>query len=288
MNNVRSLFFLALKSTLFVLIPLFSIAQGVVFEKNLNETFQKARKSNLDVFIYYYNEDCSVCKKTQKLFEENAVGTYYNQNFVSYKINTRHELSKEDKSFIASLGFNFESVPFLLYIDPNGNYLHHSGSRSSVNEINELARVARNPNLRNASLQKKYQSGDRSVRTLYAYADLLRLKGDTELLTEVTKHLFDAFPKKDLSTAKSYVILKNVIVDIDNGFFTYWINHLDKITGLDTGMRNGNEKSVLEEILLKYIARSPHKTWSNDKKREVMKMIVTLGITNNPEVFFED
>lgn len=264
------------------------ISQGIHFENTLEETFAKASKNNKAVFIYYFNEDCSVCKKTQKLFEEPELYAYYNAHFISYKINTRIDLSKYDKEFIDKTGFKFESVPFLLFFDAKGGYLHHSGTRSSVAEIKEIGRIARNPDLRNASLKEKYTSGDRSIKTLYAYADLLRLKNDFVKLKKVTSDLFQVYPKNDLASSKSYIILKNVIVDIENGFFVFWMNHLDKISGLDNGIRKGSEKLVLEEILLRQLAGKEHLNWSETKKNEVKQMILKLGITDKPDVYFEN
>jgi hypothetical protein len=273
---------------LLLLLTNISIGQSILFENTIDDAFQKAKQNNKIVFIYYYNEDCSVCKKTQKLFDEADLYAYYNANFVSYKINTRKELNVKEKGFIEKTGLKFESVPFLLFFDANGNYLHHSGARSSVAEIKEIGRIARNPDLRNASLKGKYAKGDRSIKTLYAYADYLRLKNDYVTLNKVTADLYEAFPKNDLASSKSYIILKNVIVDIENGFFKFWINNLDKISGLDSGMRNGNEKTVLEEILLRHLTGQEHLKWSETKKNEVKEMIKKLGITDKPEVFFEN
>lgn len=273
---------------LLLLLANIAIGQSILFEKTLDDAFLKAKLNNKVVFIYYYNEDCSVCKKTQKLFDEADLSAYFNANFVSYKINTRKELNTSDKVFLEKTGLKFESVPFLLFFDANDNYLHHSGARSSVAEIKEIGRIARNPDIRNASLERKYSAGDRSIKTLYAYADLLRLKNDFVNLNKVTADLFEAFPKKDLASTKSYIILKNVIVDIENGFFKFWINNLDKISGLDSGMRNGSEKTVLEEILLRHLSGQEHLKWSETKKKDVKEMIKKLGITDKPEVFFEN
>jgi thiol-disulfide isomerase/thioredoxin len=274
-------------TALFFAFSFLSFAQEIQFEKTLNEAFAKAKQENKSVFIEYYSPSCPICKKVAFVLKDAKVVEYYNKNFVNYALNIDNGITKEEENFMKSSGLHLDGVPVFLFFDANKNYLHHSSVKADANTIMEIGRVSLHPNLRNAALAEKYQKGDRTIKTLYAYANLLLTKHDFEKQKEVADALYDVFPKADLSTQKSYIILKNVVNAIENGFFLHWIRNLNDLNGLETGPKGGTEKAVLERILLKELSNPERKYWPKEKKEAVKKMIVDLGLTNNPEIYFE-
>jgi len=274
-------------SFLFFAFSLLSFGQEIQFEKTLNQAFTKAKQQNKPVFIEYYSPSCPVCKKVAVVLKDPKVVDYYNKNFINYALNIDNGMTKEEENFMKSSGLHLDGVPVFLFFDANKNYLHHSSVKADANTIMEIGRISLHPNLRNAALAEKYQKGDRTIKTLYAYADLLLTYQDFEKQKEVADALYDVFPKADLSTQKSYIVLKNVVNSIENGFFLHWIRNLNDLKGLETGTKAGTEKDVLERILLKELSKPERKSWPKPKKDAVKKMIVDLGLTSNPEVYFE-
>lgn len=279
---MKNLFFV-----LFFAINLLSFGQEIQFEKTLKQAFIKAKQENKSVFIEYYSSSCPICKKVAMTLKNPKVVAYYNKKFVSYALNIDNGMTTEEENFMNASGLHFDGVPVFIFFDANSNYLHHSSVKADANTIMEIGRVSLQPNLRNAALAEKYQKGDRSIKTLYAYADLLRTYQDFEKQKEVADALYEVFPKSDLSTQKSYIVLKNVVNSIENGFFLHWIRNLNDLKGFETGAKAGTETTVLERILLKELSKPERKSWPKQKKDAVKKMIVDLGLTNNPEVYFE-
>lgn len=279
---MKNLFFV-----LFFAINLLSFGQEIQFEKTLKQAFIKAKQENKSVFIEYYSSSCPICKKVAMTLKNPKVVAYYNKKFVSYALNIDNGMTTEEENFMNASGLHFDGVPVFIFFDANSNYLHHSSVKADANTIMEIGRVSLQPNLRNAALAEKYQKGDRSIKTLYAYADLLRTYQDFEKQKEVADALYEVFPKSDLSTQKSYIVLKNVVNSIENGFFLHWIRNLNDLKGFETGAKVGTETTVLERILLKELSKPERKSWPKQKKDAVKKMIVDLGLTNNPEVYFE-
>ena len=279
---MKNLFFV-----LFFAINLLSFGQEIQFEKTLKQAFIKAKQENKSVFIEYYSSSCPVCKKVAVVMKDPKVVAYYNKKFVSYALNIDNGMTTEEENFMNASGLHFDGVPVFIFFVANSNYLHHSSVKADANTIMEIGRVSLQPNLRNAALAEKYQKGDRSIKTLYAYADLLRTYQDFEKQKEVADALYEVFPKSDLSTQKSYIVLKNVVNSIENGFFLHWIRNLNDLKGFETGAKAGTETTVLERILLKELSKPERKSWPKQKKDAVKKMIVDLGLTNNPEVYFE-
>lgn len=272
---------------IFLLIVQITWAQGIIFEKNLDDVFKKAKAQNKLVFIEYYNSDCAACKKITPLLLEKSLGDYYNQRFVSYQINTQNTISDQERLLLNQNNLYFESVPFFIFFDTDQHYIHHSGVQPDINYLLEIARTATIPNKRKGSLEKKYQDNDRSIRTLYAYADLLVVQKNWKKQKEVAEELFKSYPKEELNSQKSYIILKNVIYSTENGFFLYWIENMDQLKGMETGAKSGKEKEVLERIILKELASPFRNEWSEFKKTQMKAWIIKLGITNNPDVYFE-
>ena len=259
----------------------------VVFESSLSEAFKKAKEQNKPVFIEYYNSDCSVCKRLGDLLQsDQEVSTFYNKRFISYAMNSNESLSEEDNNFITKANLHFESVPVLLYFDKNQNFLHHSGVTVTSEHVINEAKKSVLPDYNTSGLKAKYEAGDRSVRTLYAYCDMLKVNQNETMLTKVTQQLFESFKKEELPTNKSYIILKQVVNSSENGFFQYWINNLDKLKDFETGHKAGTEIASLEKIVLKELSNPNVKKWDTSKKNKFKEYILKLKITDNPESFF--
>lgn len=276
---------------IYVTLFLFSVVvlnAQVVFESSLSETFIKANKLNKPVFIEYYNSDCPVCMRLGELLRNDAdVGSYYNSNFVNYAMNTYDSLSPDDTAFMDKADLHFESVPFLLYFDKDKNFMHYSSVKVESEVVINEAKRAILPEFNAAGLQVKYESGDRTVRTLYGYADLLLIKKNTVLLKKVTQELYNSFNKAELPTKKSYLILKNVVRSTENGFFQYWISNIENLKNFEIGIKEGTETHYLQTIVLNELSDPNLKNWDNAKKDKFKDYILKLKITDNPDVFFQ-
>lgn len=260
----------------------------VVFEPTLSDAFKKANEQNKPVFIEYYNSECSVCKRLGDLLKNDSlVYTYYNKKFINYAMNTNDSLSVEDNRFLANANLHFESVPVLLYFDKNKNFLHHTGVNVDAASIVNEGKKATLSDYNSSGLKAKYDAGDRSVRTLYAYADFLIVTKNEKLLNKVAQELFNSFKEEELITKKSYIVLKQVVHTTENGFFQFWMEHLDDLKGFESGHKEGMEKEVLNKIVLKELSDPLIKKWDDKKKETFKKYILDLKITNNPNIYFE-
>lgn len=265
-----------------------SLSAQVLFETSLKEAFKKAKEQNKIVFVEYYNSDCPVCKRLEDLLRNDSlVAAYYNKNFINYAMNTNGSLADEDNTFISESNLHFESVPVLLFFDKNKAFLHHSGVNVDAEHLINEGKKAKHPDFRNSGLKAKYDKGDRSVKTLYAYCDLLLVNKNEAMLKKVSQELFESFKKEELPTKKSYIVLKQVVISTENGFFQYWMAHLDDLKDFETGYKAGTEKSYLEKIVLNELRDPNIKNWSATKKEQFKSYILKLKITDQPEVYFE-
>jgi len=264
----------------------FVTAQALRFENNLSFAFEKAKHENKPVFIEYYNSDCPVCMKVGKLFDSNEkLVNFYNKSFVNYRIDT-HDMSKTDSLFIVNTKLSFTSIPYFLFFDSNENLLHVSAINVDADVMIKIGATALNPNERDSGLANKYSKGDRSIKTLYAYSQLVKLYSNDSLTTILADDLYKLFPKNELGNKKSYTITKNCVNSIENGFFKFWIKNMDKLDEFESEKHKGEGKEMLAEIVRKSIFSKSSKNWNKEKIAEVKKYILLTELSKNPDAFF--
>jgi thiol-disulfide isomerase/thioredoxin len=263
--------------------PVFS--QKIHFESSLEAAFTKAKAQNKIVFVEYYNSTCTICISIEPLFSDPKIASFYNEHFISYKMNTRDGLKDEEQAFLNQQGLHFQGVPYFLFFDQNNTFLHYSGAKADVEYVLQIAKTVLNPNERSAHLIEKYNSGDRSIRTLYGYINLLQVFKESTLLNTLSAELYEVYPKQNLHTHQSFLILKNAVFSIENGFFRYWYEHRDKLVGMDKGNAKDKELKILENIVLNELKSDAKMEWSLTKIEEVKNMITSLNITDTPDEF---
>lgn len=266
----------------------------VKFESSLTEAFKLAKEQNKIVFIDYYNSECTVCKNLSDLFEfDTKVADYYNKYFINYKLDTKGDsngnLKEDEKNLIENSKLTFDYVPVLLFFDLNGNFLHHSGVKVESDVVLNIGISARNPEYRSSSNLKKYNNGDRSIRTLYALSSYLVVTSNESLLEVVSKNLYDVYSKDSskMSSMASFTILKNVIKSTENGFFVYWINQLESLKDSEQGYQKEEVRLALEKILLNELSNPNRIYWVKEKKDLFKDYVLQLNITDNPDSYFD-
>jgi hypothetical protein len=86
--------------------------QGIAFETDWKTAREKAKKEKKLIFVDYYADWSSeLYKLTKLIYSDTAIGDYFNQNFISVKINAEKEEGKR-----LSNAYNLTLGPRFLYI----------------------------------------------------------------------------------------------------------------------------------------------------------------------------
>jgi thiol-disulfide isomerase/thioredoxin len=258
--------------------------KGVKWEPSLAAAFDRAAKENKMVFVEYFSSTCPHCKKIEPFFSNDTLAKFYNETFINYKLDNE-KIKKEDSLFIVSQNLTFESVPFFLFFDKDKNFLHFSAVKPETVSLINVGKTALDANTRTASLKAKYDAGDRTIKTLYAYSALIQLFKDEALINTIADQLYEAYPKNTLGASKGFIIMKNSVKSIENGFFKYWVNHIPEMKGFETGANAGKEIAVLERILRTSLLGNESKTWDLAKINEVKQMILNTKLSDDPNEF---
>ncbi|MDZ7936260.1 MAG: thioredoxin family protein [Emticicia sp.] len=259
----------------FLFIINFAFAQGIAFEPSIEATFQKAKASGKSVFVYCYSPKCPVCMSLEPTLKNAEVGKYYNQNFVSFKLNVE---DAKQVAFLNKKNIYLPGFPLFFYFDNNQNLLHNTDPTNTPKDFIKHAQTGLDPNTRTGGYWKKYQSGDRDINTLVGLAYFLRITQDTLKNQQVANALYAAFPKDQLSDEFSWAIMKKCIMDLENGFSQHWLKNL-AIGGQYEAKAGhaGQEGNALGRLLQLEIFSPKASTYSLAKVRKLQSYMELLG-----------
>lgn len=110
-------------------------AQGINFFKGTwAEALEVAKAENKPIFVDAYTVWCGPCKyMATKVFTDDSVAAYYNENFINYK----YDMERGDGPKFADK-YRVTAYPTLLYINSEGKVLHRAmGAKQPEPFINE-------------------------------------------------------------------------------------------------------------------------------------------------------
>jgi Thioredoxin-like len=152
MRTLIILFFLGIKTLVFT--------QGIAFETDWKTAREKAKKEKKLIFVDYYADWMSdFYRLTKVLYSDTAIGDYFNQNFISVRINVEKEEGKR-----LSNAYNlFQSPRFLFIHADNLDVIARENITNKKEDFLGIAQKAfQYKDITPLSiLQKKYDAGQR-------------------------------------------------------------------------------------------------------------------------------
>ncbi len=115
-------------------------AQGIVFQHIAFETaLEQAKAEDKLIFIDFYTEWCGPCKRLAAgPFKEQANGDFYNQHFISLKL----DAEKEGKEVAAR--YAVSAYPTLIFVNGNGEIVHQGVGVSHGTDMISFGKAALN------------------------------------------------------------------------------------------------------------------------------------------------
>lgn len=195
----------------------------VIWEKNLDVALAKAKSENKLLFVELFLPTCPACQAVEPNFANTDVSTAYNSKFVNYKMDGS---VPGGKAFLDKKGISIPSFPQFLFFDGDGNLVHQSEVNPNPQSLISVAAEAENPATRSSNYETVYQQGNRDINFLIKYAVNAYITGQSDKNKELADLIFQMYPKEELSTKTSWLIMQKVVNDTDNGFFQYWIENM--------------------------------------------------------------
>jgi thioredoxin-related protein len=146
----------------------FLIAQELNFRNYSNEyseIFETAEEEGKLVMLYFHFDQCGACREMERTaFVDESVAEFFNQNFISFEINTREKKGVEINKI-----YNIRSHPAFIFLDVNGNELNKIYGIFTPEKFIAQAKNALDPLKTLAFYHERYNSGDRDSDFMYDY-----------------------------------------------------------------------------------------------------------------------
>ena len=251
--------------------------KGTAFLKNgnLRTVFDIAKAQNKPVFLEVYAPTCHVCNAFVPTFELPQVGNYFNQNFISYKLDVT---SPEGAAFLNKQGLYILSTPTLLFFDKNVKLMHINivgENNNSSQVLIDAGTKALNPAQRTSAYKDSFKRGNRETSFLIEYGLVARIMRDTIDNISAMNAYAKKISKSEYVNNTSFLLLQKVIIDDENEIFKAMINNLkDFYTKNDKKLVN----QTAENVIMYSLYSSRGMKYSVRKINEVRANLTRLGI----------
>lgn len=262
----------------FVLILNVSFAQkGTAFLQtgNLKTVFDLAKAQNKSVFLEIYAPTCHVCNAFKSTFELPQVGNYYNQNFISYKLDIT---TPEGATFLNKQGLYILSTPTLLFFNKEVKLMHISilgENNNSGQVLIDAGTKALNPVQRTSAYKTSFKNGNRESNFLIEYGLISRVMRDTVANIASMNEYAKKIPKSQYGNNTSFLLLQKVIIDDENDIFKAMMNNLKVFYAK-------NDKKIVtqtaENIIMYSLYSSRGLKFSISKINTVRTNLAKLGV----------
>jgi len=181
------------------------------FEGSWEEALAEAQKTNKPIFLDAYASWCKPCKMmTKEVFPQASVGNYFNDNYVSIKI----DMEKGEGPEIAKK-YGVKVFPTFFFINPQGEALHKSAGYQVPDKFVQLAKDAKDENKQYFALKTKYDAGDKSPAVLYNYAMAMYGSDAYYESAPIAEEYLQLLDKKELKSEKSMDMVMSIPIGHD-------------------------------------------------------------------------
>lgn len=245
---------------------------------NLRTVFDLAKAQNKNVFLEVYAPTCHVCNAFKPTFELQQVGNYYNQNFISYKLDIT---TPEGSAFLKKQDLYILSTPTLLFFDKEVKLIHISilgENNNSGQVLIEAGTKALNPSQRTSAYKASYRNGNRETNFLIEYGLISRVMRDTIDNMSAMNAYAKKIPKSQYGNNTNFLLLQKVVIDDENEIFKTMMNNLN-----DFYAKNDKKlvNQTAENIIMYSLYSSRGMRYSTIKINTVRSNLAKLGINKN-------
>ena len=245
---------------------------------NLRTVFDLAKAQNKNVFLEVYAPTCHVCSAFKPTFELQQVGNYYNQNFISYKLDIT---TPEGSAFLKKQDLYILSTPTLLFFDKEVKLIHISilgENNNSGQVLIEAGTKALNPSQRTSAYKASYRTGNRETNFLIEYGLISRVMRDTIDNMSAMNAYAKKIPKSQYGNNTNFLLLQKVVIDDENEIFKAMMNNLN-----DFYAKNDKKlvNQTAENIIMYSLYSSRGMRYSTIKINTVRSNLAKLGIDKN-------
>lgn len=204
------------------LIAFSGYGQGIAFsEGTWADILNKAKEERKPIFVDAYTVWCGPCKKMSKeVFTQTSVGAYFNETFVSYKMDM-----EKGEGIAFAKKYDVSAFPTFLYFDKNGELLNRSIGYKEADNFLKASREALDQKNQLPYFKQEYEASDRSLKNTIDYCGKLKKSGNYNLARDVAVSRLSDLKEKEKYTQEEWILLTNYITDYSSPLFKEVVIH---------------------------------------------------------------
>lgn len=256
---------------LFILAHHFLPAQGMVFfEGNWAQVLEKAKAENKNIFVDAYTDWCGPCKMMAKnVFPLPEVGTFYNKNFINYKLN----MEKGDGVNFAKT-FQVGVYPSYLFFNAEGRMLHRTVGYKQGPQFIADGAAALDTTRQLVTNILKYQTGNREPEVIFNLALGLADAGAPD--QNIEREYLKTQTGDQLISARNYEFITRAQSGYRGDAFRVLLNNRKKFYGV-----SGKEK--VNEFITSTLFRTLQYAVGNNMNLLADSILADLNQFEEPE-----
>ncbi len=178
------------------------------FHGTWEEVLVEAKKERKLIFVDAYTVWCGPCKMmSRNTFTDEAVGKYYNKNFVNYKFDME---KGEGPQWAAK--YQVRAYPSLYYINYKGEIVHKHVGYLPPDKFLSAGQVAMRPENNEANLDLSYKDNALDGDELYTYA--VKMKTEGKDYREAANKYFASRTDKELCSKAGWEAINTLSSDV--------------------------------------------------------------------------
>lgn len=182
---------------------------------SLEEALKKARETDKPIFVNCFGDWAVPCHAMNKyVFSDQAFADWADKHFVNLFIDVT---SPEGKPFAKK--YNTQTLAHFVVLDPEGNLIYRIVGGHQLPEFQEILANALNPKTTLPEMNRRYEKGERDLKFLRAYADVLNHASEREKAKSVVDEMFGKLNSKQLPKKENWKFLIQKIRDNDDPLF---------------------------------------------------------------------
>ena len=189
---------------------------------SFEEALKKAKKERKLIFFNCFADWAVPCHSMNKLvFSDQEFADWMDKHFVNFFIDVT---TPEGRPLAEKYNVRFQA--HYLVLDSDGQIVHRIVGGHQIPEFKAILEKALNPKTSLAGMNKRYAAGERSVKFLSAYADVLSVSDEGgEVYMKIIHELFGKLKKTDWSKKEYWKFFKRQLTDADSEMFKYMVEN---------------------------------------------------------------
>lgn len=190
------------------------------FHGSWSELLAHAQQKNKPIFVDVYASWCGPCKRmAAQVFTQPAVGNFYNQNYINYKIDAEKGEGPE-----VAQKFSVNAYPTLLYVNNQGDLIHKIvGGRNPQDLVTEGKRGLVDP-AKLKALTQKYLDGNITDAETRDYILTLFLSDKPEY-DQVAEKYFGTMKPETFKQPENLELAFNIAVNPNSNAFQRFVQN---------------------------------------------------------------